>query len=198
MKNVWTIAVLGVAMVGCAGQVGAEGEQTEASATPLSAKCAPAVPAVLAVPDGNKLRMQFDAVGVQIYACTQTSPSAYTWVFRAPQATLYNAGGQVAGTHYAGPTWQADDGTTVVGAKLAAYTADATSIPWLLLKAASHAGDGRMTPVTYVQRLDTVGGIAPTTGCDAQHVGAIANVDYTATYFFYEASQGTDDPGNCP
>jgi hypothetical protein len=143
--------------------------------------------------------MSFDAHGVQIYSCNATSATTYGWVFQAPEATLYNPGGQVAGTHYAGPTWQADDGSTVVGKKLAAYTADASSIPWLLLQAVSHGGDdGRMTPVSYVQRLDTVGGKAPATGCDASHVGDVARVDYTATYFFYKASDGSGDKAGCP
>jgi hypothetical protein len=141
--------------------------------------------------------MSFDAIGFQIYACTATA-SSFAWVFQGPQATLYNDGGQVAGTHYAGPTWEADDGSTVVGSKLAAYTADPSSIPWLLLRAIAHTGDGRMTPVTYVQRLDTAGGKAPATGCDAGHVGDITGVPYTATYYFYEDSQGSADPGNCP
>ena len=67
-----------------------------------------------------------------------------------------------------------------------AITADPTAIPELLLKAVSHSGDGRMSGVTYVQRLDTVGGLAPTAGCDT--AGATARVDYTATYYFYAAN----------
>jgi hypothetical protein len=58
----------------------------------------------------------------------------------------------------------------------------------ILLQAVSHTGDGRMSKVTYVQRLDTAGGLAPAAGCDADHVGKEADVDYTATYYFYRAS----------
>jgi hypothetical protein len=137
--------------------------------------------------------MSFDAIGVQIYTC-QAASASFGWVFQAPQATLYNRGGEIAGMHFAGPTWEANDGSTVVGAKVAAYAADPNSIPWLLLRAVSHSGNGRMTRVTYVQRLDTVGGNAPANGCDATHVGDVARVGYTATYFFYEASQDGDDP----
>ncbi len=184
-----------VALTGCGGRVAPEPTGTGGAA--LSSKCPPPVPSpTLAVPDGNTLAFDFDGVGVQIYACTATA-TGYSWVFQAPQANLYNDGGQLAGTHYAGPTWQANDGSTVVGSKVAAFTPDPSSIPWLLLKAVSHDGDGRMTKVTYVQRLDTVGGKAPADGCDATTVGAVARVDYTATYYFYEEKDGNDEIGDC-
>jgi hypothetical protein len=172
----------------CAAPVSSEepiASQTEA----LSQKCGPpAVPDSLAVPAGNVLEFHLDGVGVQIYTCQLSASGSYAWVFKAPQADLFGPGGRLAGAHYAGPTWEALDGSTVVGSKLAAYTADPSAIPWLLLQAASHDGKGLMSKVTYVQRLSTVGGLAPTTGCDADHVGAEADVDYTATYYFYRAS----------
>jgi hypothetical protein len=143
----------------------------------------------LAVPAGNKVAFALDGVGVQIYTC-QATATGTAWTFTAPEATLFEGCGKVAGKHFAGPTWQANDGSTVVGAKIAAFTVDPSSIPWLLLQAASHTGDGRMSDVTYVQRLETTGGIAPTTGCDAEHVGDVARIDYTAKYFFYESTNG--------
>jgi len=141
----------------------------------------------LAVPSGNRLAFFYDGVGVQIYQC-QATATGYGWVFEAPEATLYDQHGRVEGKHYAGPTWQSKDGSTVVGSKLAAFTADPTSIPELLLQAVSHTGHGKMSDVTYVQRLDTVGGLAPSTGCDATTVNTEARVDYTATYYFYTAA----------
>ena len=169
-------------LAGCTHAIGdaAIGEDAE-----LSSACVPQVPPALAVPAGNKLAFYYDAIGVQIYGCDATA-TGYGWVFRAPDARLYGHKGKLAGTHYAGPTWQANDGSTVVGTKVADYAADPTAIPWLLLGAASHAGQGRMTNVSYIQRLETAGGKAPATGCDANHVGEIARVDYTATYYFYE------------
>lgn len=147
---------------------------------------APELPSpTLAAPAGNKVRFSYDAVGVQIYGCSATA-TGFGWVFKFPEATLYDKHGRIAGKHYAGPTWESTDGSKVVGAKLAAFTADPTAIPELLLQAVSHAGDGQMSGVTYIQRLDTVGGLAPASGCDAANVGAVARVDYTATYFFYE------------
>jgi len=147
----------------------------------------------LAVPAGNRLAFHYDAVGVQIYGC-QATATGYGWVFQAPEATLYGKHGKIEGKHYAGPTWESHDGSTVVGKKLVGFTADPTAIPELLLQAVSNTGvDGHMSNVTYVQRLDTVGGLAPTTGCDATAAAAkaTARIDYTATYYFYVPS--TDD-----
>ena len=73
----------------------------------------------------------------------------------------------------------------MVGAKIAEYAADPTAIPGCCW--ASHAGEGRMTDVTFIHRLETTGGKAPATGCDATHLGETLRVDYTATYYFYEA-----------
>ena len=61
----------------------------------------------------------------------------------------------------------------------------ATTIPWLLLRANSTEGPGVFQGVTFIQRLNTVGGTAPTTNCDAAHVGQEARVSYTAEYWFY-------------
>jgi hypothetical protein len=66
-----------------------------------------------------------------------------------------------------------------------------SAIPELLLEAASHAGAGKMAEVTYIQRLNTAGGLAPATGCDASHINATAKVPYTAQYAFYKASSST-------
>ncbi|HEX9294876.1 MAG TPA: DUF3455 domain-containing protein [Polyangiaceae bacterium] len=170
-------------------------EPTASQSTSLSSKCPPSVPSDLAVPDGNKLAFYLDAIGVQIYVCTSNA-SGYSWTFKAPEAKLLNAGGQLAGTHYAGPTWEANDGTKVVGSRVAGFLADPRAIPWLLLRAVSHQGDdGRMVKVSFIQRLDTSGGTAPITGCDADHIGTIASIDYAATYFFYEESAAQDQ--NC-
>ena len=187
-----TIILVGSA--GCGSSDGNAGPAIGATATSLSddsfSRCPPPLPSpTLAVPSGNELAFALQGVGVQIYACQATS-TGFGWVFQAPQATLYDRHGRVAGTHFAGPTWQANDGSTVVGAKVASFTVDPSSIPWLLLRATSHTGDGRMSEVSYVQRLQTSGGIAPSSGCDANHVGDVAQVDYTATYYFYEGEDG--------
>lgn len=167
------------------GQAVSQASAALASGSPCRA---PLPSATLEVPPGNELDFHFEGVGVQIYACTATAAGP-AWVFRAPEANLYDQSGALAGTHYAGPTWQALDGSTVVGARVAGFSPDPASIPWLLLSATSHAGEGRMDEVSYVQRLATSGGVAPGTGCDAAAAaaGATVRVPYTATYCFYEA-----------
>ncbi|MEO5569449.1 MAG: DUF3455 domain-containing protein [Bacteroidia bacterium] len=148
----------------------------------------PAVPAILEVPSGNSVCYHVFATGVQIYVVTLTS-TGYAWVFQAPDAKLYaNAGlnGQV-GTHYGGPTWESISGSKVVGIKLQGVTVDVTAVPWLLLGAGSSQGPGVFNGVTYIQRVNTTGGLAPITGADAAHVGEQAMIPYTAEYFFYRA-----------
>jgi Protein of unknown function (DUF3455) len=130
--------------------------------------------------------------GVQIYHCQQPQGAPPTWVFVAPEATLY-AGSETVGTHGAGPTWRWKDGSAIVGHLLVSQASpERASIPWLLL-AASPAVDsaptGMLAHVNYVRRSDTHGGLPPSTGCDARHIGTIARVSYTATYTFYKASE---------
>lgn len=152
---------------------------------------APDVPASLQVPDGNKVSFHAYAVGVQIYVCkvSPTDPTRFVWAFKAPEAVLFASAqdeGEVA-IHYAGPTWESNSGSKVVGARVAGVTVDPTAIPWLLLRATSTAGPGIFEDTTYIQRVNTVGGKAPTTGCDAAHVGEEVRVPYSAEYFFYRA-----------
>ena len=142
---------------------------------------------ILTVPEDNRLAFYYDAIGVQIYAC-QATTSGYAWTFQAPEASLFDRRGHLVVKHYGGPTWESvHDQSKVVAKKLEEFTAHAGAIPELLLEATVHEGKGRMDDVSYVQRLDTVGGLAPTRGCDSAHVGATTRVDYTATYFFYRA-----------
>jgi len=125
--------------------------------------------------------------GVQIYVCQQ-SPTGPQWVFQAPEAVLTDASGNDIGGHGAGPTWKSKDSSSVKGELLQkAASPDPTAIPWLLLKAASVSGTGVMTKVEFIRRSDTHGGIAPTTGCDAQRLNTTSRVPYTATYTFYSA-----------
>jgi hypothetical protein len=96
----------------------------------------------------------------------------------------------VAGSNPPVPEWQAKDGSSVVGHKLASATVDPTAIPWLLLSAASTSlgpdGGDRLAATTYVQRLNTTGGLAPAGACTP---GATVNVPYTADYYFYQATE---------
>jgi hypothetical protein len=123
--------------------------------------------------------------GVQIYTC-KASHGGYAWGLKAPDASLQDAKGNVIGKHFAGPSWQATDGSVVVGAPLnASPSPDAGAIPWLVLQAKSHSGNGLMTGVQYIVRTRTEGGVAPSTGCDASHAGAEVRVPYSAVYLFF-------------
>jgi hypothetical protein len=142
----------------------------------------PIIPPELAVPAGTTLAFVRFADGVQIYDCKAVEDADPAWIFRAPVAELYGLLGWPAGTHYAGPTWRARDGSTVVATRVAGVSVDAGAIPWLLLKGSAHAGEGKMGQVTYVQRLFTRGGNAPGGACE---LGASVEVDYGALYAFY-------------
>jgi hypothetical protein len=137
----------------------------------------------LQVPVGNKLSSSLYAEGVQIYRWNGTN-----WTFVAPEAVLYpNAHGNgVVGIHYAGPTWESISGSKVVGTVLHRCTPDPDAIPWLLLKAVSSEGPGIFKRVTYIQRVNTVGGLAPSAPGD--FVGEEARVPYTTEYYFYRSS----------
>lgn len=160
-------------------------------AAPLTAHAklaTPDLPTDLQVPDGNDLYLVGHAVGVQIYGCTVTA-SGTAWTLVAPRADLYGGNGRLVATHFAGPTWQATDGSQVVGKREAGVTVDPTAIPWLKLSAASASAgvDGeRLLRTTYIQRLNTTGGLPPAASqCDSTTVGARAEVPYTADYYFW-------------
>jgi hypothetical protein len=128
------------------------------------------------------------ASGVQIYECkpSKDTPAKFEWAFVAPEAVLRDPAGKVIGTHYAGPTWEASDGSKVVGTVVARDPGpDASAIPWLLLSAASVTGHGIFERTRSVQRLHTVGGKAPPDGCDASQSGKQVRIPYAADYFFY-------------
>jgi len=139
---------------------------------------------ILAVPDDHQLAFYYDAIGVQIYTC-QATGTGYAWIFQAPEASLFDRRGHLIVKHYRGPTWESiSDHSTVMAKKVQEFAAHVSAIPELLLQATTHTGKGLLDDVSYIQRLDTVGGLAPTSGCDSTHVAATARVDYTATYFF--------------
>lgn len=139
------------------------------------------VPANLAVPAGNTLLLKANAKGVQIYTCKPEG-----WVLKAPEADLLDDNGTKIGHHGGGPTWELTDGSAVVGEVKEKAPADGT-IPWLLLAKKSTRGEGKLSRVTFIQRLSTQGGKAPAEGCDTGRQGAEVRVDYTALYCFYAA-----------
>jgi hypothetical protein len=151
------------------------------------AHAALSVPKDIQVPAGNTQFLVGHAVGVQIYSCNGSS-----WSFVAPRANLYDDFGRRIAIHFAGPTWRAKDGSFVVGQKLNGVTVDATAIPWLLLSAAKTGAAtlGRtFADTTYVQRIETMGGLAPAPStCNSGTAGRTAEVPYTADYTFWRAA----------
>ena len=152
------------------------------AALAISALAACSTAPTLAVPDslkpaaGESLAMIVAAKGVQIYECR-----AGEWAFVAPEAELFDASGKQIGRHYAGPHWEAADGSKVVGTVKARADAPAPgAIPWLLLAAKSDGPEGTFSRMTSVQRVATAGGVAP---------GARARVAYSADYYFYSARE---------
>lgn len=150
----------------------------------------PKVPGLLSVPENQLLSFALRGVGVQIYACkaVNNDPARFDWAFVAPEAVLLDNQGNKVGKHYAGPTWEANDGSKVVGEVLAKDNGpDPAAIPWLLLRAKANAGSGIFSRITSVQRLNTGGGKAPVDGCTQAKAGTEVRIPYTADYYFYAA-----------
>jgi hypothetical protein len=146
------------------------------------------VPAALEVPGAPSTpRLHALGRGVQIYVCTANPDGSYAWVFSAPDATLFDDQQRSIGKHYAGPSWELDDGSKIVATVMQKVAAPqpADDIPWLLLAVTAQSGAGELAGVRYVQRLDTAGGNAPADGCDAAYAGQQARVTYSADYYFW-------------
>jgi hypothetical protein len=148
----------------------------------------PEVPAALRVPIGQSPFLEAGASGVQIYQCASRpdAPGAFSWSFQAPEATLISRRGRPIGRHYAGPTWELRDGSRVAGEVVAHDPGpDPAAIPWLLLRAKPGSGTGRLSDTQSIQRVRTVGGVAPSAPCSAAQEHTLARVPYTAAYVFY-------------
>jgi hypothetical protein len=144
----------------------------------------------IAIPDSIKtnesLVMIVPARGNQIYECRETKTGGYDWAFVAPEAELFDRHGKRIGRHYGGPHWEAADGSKVVGAvKQKAEAPVAGNIAWLLLDTKSVGPQGAFSKVTSIQRVATVGGVAPPHGCPLE--GYQVRVPYTADYYFFSA-----------
>ena len=146
-----------------------------------------ALPEPVRVPAGQKLMMATTGVGELTYECREKKEmaGAHEWAFVGPVATLYSAEKKPVGKYYAGPTWEANDGSKITGKQLGVAPATPGSIPLQLVKAEPAMGSGAMTGVNYIQRLNTKGGVAPAMACDATSKGKRQQVAYEADYVFY-------------
>ena len=178
----------------------------------------PPVPTVIQVPAGNKAFFEGHAVGTQNYSCLPSS-TGVAWTLFGPQATLFDDDVKQVMTHFLSPnpfdnagagmpraTWQHSRDTSTVWGLLVPGASSTDphfvapgAIPWLLLQVVGAqdgpAGGDKLTPTTYIQRLNTSGGVAPSTGCTlSTDVGKRALVPYTADYFFFRhLGTGADD-----
>ncbi len=167
------IAALPLSLAACAG---------------MQSMSAPEVPAAVAVPTGGKPAMMLRGVGLLTYECRAKAGSdgAYEWVFAGPDAALQDRNGVRVGKYYGGPTWEHSDGSKVTGKQLAVSPGATGSIPLQLVQTSPAMGSGAFTGVTYIQRVNTMGGVAPTAPCNMSTMGSKQTVNYSADYYFYK------------
>ena len=142
------------------------------------------------VPAGNVVKLESVGVGELTYECRAKTDMAgqFEWVFAGPDAALNDRSGKRIGRYYGPPaTWEAADGSKITGTQLAVSPATAGSIPLQLVKANPAMGAGAMQGVTYIQRVATQGGVAPSTPCGAASLGQKQFVRYQADYIFWRA-----------
>ena len=145
------------------------------------------IPDAIKVPAGHSPILTVHAKGDQIYQCSLNG-GVYSWQLQAPDAKLFDEQGHIVGSHYSGPVWEYKEGSRVVGQIINKINIDPdTSISWLLVKVIAHKGKGLFSEVSFINRINTHGGLPPISGCDANHLGAEKRVPYTADYIFYEA-----------
>jgi len=147
----------------------------------------PEVPESLKAPAGEEVILAAHASGAQIYVCQAGADQKFAWVLKAPEADLTDATGKKIVHHFAGPTWKHVDGSEVTGKVIAKQDAPKPeAIPWVLLAAARHSGEGILSRVTSIQRIRTEGGLPPSANtCDASASGKESRSSYSADYYFY-------------
>ena len=149
------------------------------------------LPAAVQVPAGNRVAMETVGVGEIIYQCNAKKDMAdqFEWVFVGPDAKLNDRSGKQVGKYFGPPaTWENMDGSKLTGTQVAVAPSSAGNIPHQLVKANPASGSGAMTGVTYIQRVNTMGGVAPGSACAASNMGAKQIVKYQADYIFYKAA----------
>ena len=154
----------------------------------------PEIPSALQPEAKETLAMVVPAKGVQIYECRakKDNADAFEWAFVGPQAELYDMRGNLIGTHGAGPSWQALDGSRIVGSvKARADAPTAGNIPWLLLATTNAGPSGSFSRVTSVQRVNTWGGLPPAKPCNREFMGKQVGIHYAADYRFYVSTTNT-------
>jgi hypothetical protein len=147
----------------------------------------PTVPDSIQTPASEELVFMTRATGFQIYVCRPDANGKPAWTLKAPDAELFDEQGKPIGKHFGGPTWQLNDGSQVTGKMAAKADApDPKAIPWLLVTVTGHSGSGKLSGVTSIQRVNTVGGLAPAAQeCTSQSGEVEFKSSYSADYYFY-------------
>ena len=130
--------------------------------SPAGAQALADLPAALEPAAGLSVYLEVTATGGQIYVCGETDAGARgAWVFKAPDAVLFDAQNNPIGKHYAGPTWELADGTVIGTVKANAPAPEAGAIPWLLLDIKPNERTGVFSQAKGILRVSTHGGVAP-------------------------------------
>ena len=147
----------------------------------------PTVPDSIQAPADEELVLIARAMGFQIYVCRPDAEGKPAWTLKAPEAELFDEQGKSVGTHFGGPTWQLNDGSQITGKMSARADApDPKAIPWLLVAVTGNSGKGALSGVTSIQRVNTVGGLAPAASECSSHRGEMEfKSSYSADYYFY-------------
>ena len=154
---------------------------------PLIASAEISVPETIRVPVGQIAKLTVHAIGDQIYQCV-LQDNTYAWQTQAPDAKLFDMKGQVVGHHYSGPVWEYKEGSRIVGRVISKLDVDlGSSIPWLLVEVIAHHGAGIFSDINFINRVNTRGGLSPSSSCNANHLGSEKRINYTADYIFYSA-----------
>jgi hypothetical protein len=126
------------------------------------------------------------ANGRQIYQCSLQN-GAYEWVLQGPKAQLTDDKGHLIGWHDYGPVWRDGRGGRITGKILNTLEIHPPSAtPWLLLKIIDHQGKGDFTKAAFINRIHTIGGLPPSSACNANHLGSEKQISYRADYVFYD------------
>ncbi len=184
--------VAGSLLFGCA-SVPAPSATPAAPVVPTYSQAA--LPAAVQVPSGHRVGLETVGVGEITYQCNAQKDSAgalngaFAWVFAGPDAKLIDRSGKVVGKYFGPPaTWEHADGSKLTGVQLAVAPSSPGNIPLQLVKADPAVGAGAMRGVTHIQRVATVGGVAPKSACGIANAGAKQIVKYQADYIFYRSN----------
>jgi hypothetical protein len=188
MNKLITLCCLAATVSACSGMSQTSGDRSTPAGMPMGNQ--ESVPAAVRVPSGNRVAMETVGVGEITYECRlkQGAGTDHEWVFAGPKARLATRAGATVGSYYGPPaTWESTDGSRITGTQVAVAPGGSGNIPYQLVKANPAMGKGSMTGVTYIQRLGTQGGVAPSLPCGSRNAGEMKVVQYQADYIFWSA-----------